>query len=238
MGFLKTSASALGKLVIVAALAGAFLSGLVGVVYLSLRGQEVKVPEVVGKDFFQSEKEIADLGLKLKRRATRYSQEKPNTVLEQLPKPGETVKTGQTILVVISEANPEGSEAPATVKKENANTEEDESTDVLPDKPVKSNKNANVKKPSQTTRDVISNKSNKNTNSNSATDVLNNTNSKSNSNDSNKNAGNKNSSVTPGNKTIPPTNSNKTEPVKPSPNKTPGAAKTPNGGDTRTRKVP
>ena len=239
MGFLKTGALALGKLVMLGALAGAFLAGLVGVVYLSLRGEEVKVPEVVGKDWFESEKEIEGLGLKIKRRATRYSQEKPNTILEQLPKPGETVKTGQTILVVLSEANPEGNEAPATVKKENVNSPEDESTDVTPDKAIKSNKNSNVKKPSQTTRDVIGNKSNKNTNSTSAADSLNNSNSKSTSSDGNKNAGNKNGSSNPGSKPTPaaPANSDKPDTVKPNTTK-PAGAKTPSGGDTRTRKVP
>ncbi len=53
MTFIKTSASALGKLIVAAALAATFLSGLIGVVYLSLRGEEVIVPEVVGKDFYE-----------------------------------------------------------------------------------------------------------------------------------------------------------------------------------------
>jgi hypothetical protein len=48
VGLLKTGASAIGKLFIVIALAGAFLIGLVSVVYLSLQGAEVKVPEIVG----------------------------------------------------------------------------------------------------------------------------------------------------------------------------------------------
>lgn len=231
MGFLKTGASALGKLVIIGVLAAAFFAGLFGVIYLSLRGEEVKVPEIVGKDWFQSEKEIADLGLKIKKRATRYSQEKPNTILEQLPRPGETVKTGQTILVVLSEANPEGSEAPATVNKETVNSETDEGTDITPEKP-KANKNSNVKK-AQTTRDVISNKSNTNSNLNINAANSNSTN----SNAATNSAGNKNSSTTPANKTATPTNSNKTEPPKPNTNK-PAPAKSPAGIDTRTRKVP
>lgn len=232
MGILKTGLSAIGKLLIVLALAGTFLVGVVSVVYLSLRGEEVKVPEVVGKDYRASESEIAALGLKIKKRATRYSEEKPDTVLEQLPKPGETVKTGQIISVVVSEANPEGSEAPATVKK-GTTDDDDQSTDVTPDKPVKSNKNTNTKKPAQSTRDVIANKTNKNANtstgdSNSANP--NNTNSKS-------EGGNKNVSTPPGNKSQQPSNSNKTETVKPTTVK-PTAAKTPTSGDTRTRRVP
>lgn len=234
MGIINTALSAIGKLLIIIALAGAFLVGTVSVVYLSLRGEEVKVPEVVGKDFYASENEMAALGLKLKKRATRYSQEKPNTVLEQLPKPGETVKTGQTILVVISEVNPEGSEAPATVDKSTAADDESgESTDIAPDKSVKTNRNSNTKKPAQKTRDVISDKSKSNTSAN--TSSAGNT-SSGNSNKSE--AGNKNSgSTTPDNKSNPPSNSNKSETVKPTPNK-PTAAKTPaTSGETRNRKI-
>lgn len=235
MSIIKTGISAIGKLLVVTALAGAFLVGVVSVIYLSLRGEEVKVPEVVGKDFYASENEIAALGLKLKKRATRYSQEKPNTVLEQLPKPGETVKTGQTISVVISEVNPEGSEAPATVKKDTAD-EADESTDVTPDKPAKANKNTNTKKPSVTTRDIISNKSNKNANANSAGETNAGGNSNSTNSKSDSGSGNKNGAATPVNKAVP-SNSNKNEPVK-SGSPKPNAAKTPvTSGDTRIRKV-
>ena len=233
MGFLKSGAAALGKLLTVGVLAAAFLFGLVGTVYLSLRGEEVKVPEVVGKDYMSSEKEIADLGLKIKKRATRYSQEKPNTILEQSPRAGETVKTGMPIFVVVSEANPDSNEAPATIKKGKASPEEEEGTDLAPpdEKPAKANKNSNVKKPSQTSRDVI--KTNKNASANSATG---NANAKSNSND-NKSApaasGNKNSSSSPanGNKSEPP----KSGTPKPAPAKTPAGA---GGGDLRTRRVP
>ena len=229
MGIIKKSFAAIGKLLILVALAGAFLVGAVSAVYLSLRGEEVKVPEVVGKDFYASEGEIAALGLKLKKRATRYSQEKPNTVLEQLPKPGETVKTGQTILVVISEVNPEGSEAPATIDKTTADDATEDSTDVAPDKPVKTNKNSNTKKPTQKTRDVISNKTAANTASNTSSGGA----------TSNKSdAGNKNgSTTTPSNKTTTPANSNKSETGKPAVPK-PSPAKTPaTSGETRTRKV-
>src|SRR3954467_8601945 len=87
------------------------------VVYRSLQGSEVSVPEIVGKNFADSEKELEGLGLKIKKRADRYSEEAPNTVLEQIPKPGYTVKTGQMILVVTSKPNAEGDEKPTTLKK-------------------------------------------------------------------------------------------------------------------------
>lgn len=224
MSFIKTSFSAIGKLFIVATLAGAFLVGLVGVVYLSLRGEEINVPEVVGKDFSESEKELTQLGLKIKRRATRYSQEKPNTILEQSPKAGTTAKTGQQILVVVSQVNPESTEAPATVEKE----EEDSSlTDDGTDKSKKTNKNSNVKKPAQTSRDVNANKPNKNSNVNTGSGEAANT-SKSNTSGAPTNPGNKNGTTPPNNKpTTPPAATPK-----------PNANKTVTSGDTRTRKVP
>jgi hypothetical protein len=216
VGFLKSSASAIGKLLTVIVLAGAFLVGLVGVVWLSLQGQEVKVPEIVGKDYGDSEKELTQLGLKIKRRAFRFSEEKPNTVIEQSPRAGEPVKTGQIIFVVVSQANPESSEAPATVDK---NVDEIETDDGTPDAPKKP-KNANVKKPAQTTRDVSANKPAKNSNSNASAGANSNTKTPTNSNPA---GSNKN-----------PANS------KPAGNPTPkpGATKTPTSGDTRSRTIP
>ncbi len=167
---MRKGASAFGKLFIVIALAAAFLVGAVGVVYLSLQGEELKVPEIVGKDLVESERELASLGLRIKKRADRYSNEKPNTVLEQLPKAGDTVKTGQMILVVTSKTNPEGEETPVTIKKNLSDENDSEKIeDLISDKPKKTNKsNANQnsnKKKSSTTRDVIGGNSNDNSNS-------------------------------------------------------------------------
>ncbi len=165
MSFLSSGVSAIGKLAAVALLAGAFLFGLAGVVYMSLQGTEVKVPDITGKDFVDSERELASLGLKLKKRADRPSTEKPNTVIEQLPKAGETVKTGQMILVVTSK-HAEGDETPQTIKK---NTDEDDTEkieEMITDKPKKpkANTNSNHKK-ADTTRDVNTSTSNSNSNS-------------------------------------------------------------------------
>ena len=227
MSFLKTGASAIGKLFIVIALAGTFLVGMVGTVYLALRGEELKVPEIVGKDFAESEKELTAMGLKIKRRADRFSEEKPNTVLEQLPKAGDTVKSGQMILVVVSKNNPEGTEAPATVKKDSGLTD-DGDANVNPDKPKK-NTNSNVKRPAQTTRDVVSNKPTKNGNVNSSSSDSANSTKKSNS--------NSRTTTNPANKS-----GANTSITKPTPNPVatpkPSASKTPTSGDIRTRKVP
>ncbi|MCD9187635.1 MAG: PASTA domain-containing protein [Pyrinomonadaceae bacterium] len=220
MGLIKSGFSAIGKLFIVIALAGTFLVGMGGVVYMSLQGQEIKVPEITGKDFVESEKELASLGLKIKRRADRYSTEKPNTILEQLPKPGETVKTGQMILVVTSKTNPEGQEEPTTIKKSNEEDDTDVIEDMISDKPKKTNKNTNTnsnKKKADTKRDVIGNKSNSNSNSSPA---------------GNSDSGTSGNSTDKGNKN---TGSTTTTTKTPAP---PTVTKTPTGGDVRPRTTP
>jgi beta-lactam-binding protein with PASTA domain len=156
--------SAIGKLIFVGVLLAAFLASMAGVVYMSLSGAEVKVPDITGKDFVESEKELASLGLKIRRRADRESADPINTVIEQLPKPGETVKSGQWISVVVSKAGLKPEETPSSLKKD---TEEDDSKkieEMISDKPKKartnSNTNANTnKKTADTTRDTIANTS-------------------------------------------------------------------------------
>jgi len=222
VSFIKKSASAFGKLIIVIVLAATFLVGMGGVVYMSLQGEEMKVPEIIGKDLGESEKELAALGLKLKKRADRFSKEKPNTILEQLPKAGDTVKTGQMILVVTSKINPDGEEEPATIKKTDDKDDSEKIEELISDKPKKTtnkNTNTNSKKKSATTRDVLSNKSN----SNSVDDSNSNKSSESNNNSSGKS--NKNSTTNPTD-----TNKKQGETAKPS--------KTPNSSDVRPRKTP
>ena len=143
MSFIKSSASAFGKLFIVLILAATFVFGMTGVVYMSLQGEEIKVPELVGKDVNESEAEIARLGLKIKERAKRFSDEKQNTILEQLPKAGETVKTGQMILVVVSKQNPNGV-VPDTIKKDDDEDDIEKIEELISDKPKKSNKNSDI----------------------------------------------------------------------------------------------
>lgn len=230
MGFVKTGLSAIGKFFIVLTLAAAFLFGMVGVVYMSLLGEEVKIPEIVGKDFNESEKELAALGLKIKRIANRYSEEKPNTILEQRPRAGDTAKTGLMISVIVAQPNPEGSEAPADVRKKTEDEDDiEEIEELISDKPKKSSKsnsNSNKKK-SSTTRDIIKEKSNQNSDSTGE--------GKSDS-DSKPDAGskeNKNSSGNSNNKQTTPSNSNKSNPNKSQPSTTKPAS-----GDTRERKSP
>lgn len=167
MSFFQRGFSAIGKLAALAVLLAVFAFGLVSVVLMGLQGAEIKVPEITGKNFTESEHELASLGLKIKKRADRVSQDPPNTVIEQLPKPGEIVKTGQMILVVTSKSAGEGEQIPA-VKK----TEEDDSSkieEMISDKPKKPKANSNTnKKKADTTRDVLGDNSNSNSNSNSS----------------------------------------------------------------------
>ncbi|MEO7674546.1 MAG: PASTA domain-containing protein [Pyrinomonadaceae bacterium] len=164
MGIIKAGISAIGKLAVVAFLLAAFLFGMAGVVYMSLSGDEIKVPDITGKDVVESEKELASLGLKIKRRADRPSTEKMNTVLEQLPKAGETVKTGQLIFVVVSKAGVEGEETPKSLIKDIESDDTQKIEEMISDKPKKpkANSNTNAKKKAETTRDVIANDSDSN----------------------------------------------------------------------------
>lgn len=220
MSFIKKGASALGKLVSVIILAAAFLVGMLGVLYMSLQGTEIKVPEIVGKNLNETEKELEALGLRVKKRAERYSEEAPNTILEQLPKPGDTVKTGQMILVVTSKPNADGEEKPATIQKPNEPIEDDSDRieELITDKPKKKDTNTNKKKSS--TRDVLKNS---NTSSNTSTDEKDSSEGDKKNNKDNKDTSN-------------PPNPNKTPaPATPKPTvaKTPAA-----GGDTRERRSP
>jgi len=168
VSFLSSGASAIGKLAAVGLLAIAFLFGLAGVVYMSLQGEEISVPEITGKSLSDSEKELAMLGLKIKKRADRPSAEVPNTVIEQLPKPGETVKTGQMILVVTSKGQADG-DVPASLKNASEGDDVEKIEEMISDKPKKPKANSNTsRKKADTARDVNSAAAASNSSSNSA----------------------------------------------------------------------
>jgi len=101
--------SALRRLSIVIAIAIVFVFGLGTTVYLSLRSPEVKVPDVLGKERLEAERILGDAGLNFRVRAFRPSSElKADTVLFQLPRPGEVVKAGQTVAMDLSRSVKEG----------------------------------------------------------------------------------------------------------------------------------
>jgi hypothetical protein len=163
MSIISNSISALGKLAIVGVLLAAFFGGMAVVVVMSLSGSEIRVPEIVGKDFVQSEKELAALGLKIRKRADRVSTEQMNTVLEQLPKAGETVKSGQWISVVVSKAGLTSEETPSSLIKDLETDDSEKIEEMISDKPKKKTNSNTNKKKAETTRDVIANESSSNT---------------------------------------------------------------------------
>jgi len=155
MGFVKTSATAVGRLLVVLSLAITFMVGMMGVFYLSLVGDEIKIPKIVGKNFNIGEDELSAHGLRIKKIATRYSEEEPNTILEQRPRAGTTAKSGLMISVVVSKENPDTTEAPADIKEEEDDIKEIED---LPELKTEKPKKKKKKKSNLKTRDVIEDK--------------------------------------------------------------------------------
>lgn len=124
MSVANQAVSALRRMGLVILIAIAFLFGLATTVYLSLRSPEVTVPEVVGKDRFEAERILAKADLNFRVRATRPSnQVQADTVLFQLPRAGEVVKTGQTVAMDISRAAKEGEASEAVVNDQKASEE-------------------------------------------------------------------------------------------------------------------
>jgi predicted RNA-binding protein with RPS1 domain len=180
VGFAKQTLQALGKVGIVLAVGIAFLSGLAGTVYLSLRSAEVKVPEVVGKDRMAAEAALNDAGLHLRQRGTRYSAEaQPNTILDQLPKAGEVIKVGQTVAVVLSRAAAKEGESSMPL-----NTGEKQPEAEKPKENVNDNKTTTANNQNE---NLNQNKEKRNRNKNT-----NNSNNANNANANNRNANNAN----------------------------------------------
>jgi beta-lactam-binding protein with PASTA domain len=205
--------SVLRRLGIVIAIAIVFLFGLATTVYLSLRSPEVKVPDVVGKDRFEAEHILGGAGLNYRVRATRPSNQlKADTVLFQVPRAGEVVKSGQTVAMDISRTAKEGEASEAVIEKpaeeKPANGNEATANENKPKRNKNANKNANDNA-----------NENRNANSNRA---LNRNANNSNANNSNANAGKNLNSNRPAliinNNTNRSVNENRRAPVvKPSP---------------------
>ena len=151
------------SIAIVIAIAVVFLFGVATTVYLSLRSPEVTVPDVVGKNRFDAEKILADSDLKFRVRAYRPSnQAQPDTVVFQLPRPGEVVKAGQTVAMDLSRLAKAG-ESPETVtpdepsENRNTNANSNENKPKRP-KPKNTNENANKNANGNTNRPLNANR--------------------------------------------------------------------------------
>jgi hypothetical protein len=138
---LRSILSAFGKLGVVALIAVAFAFGLLTTIYLSLRSPNIQVPEVVNQPYYDGEKTLAKAGLDIRERAKRYKPGvEPGRILDQSPRPGEVVKAGQTVAVVVSRAPKEGEKPPdETVAEERR---EERGTEGL-DQNKNQNQNAN-----------------------------------------------------------------------------------------------
>ena len=143
----------IGKLLLMVVLAGLFLFGLTSVVYMSLQGKEIKVPTITGKQLSDSETELAQLGLKIKKRADRPDSEPANTVIDQSPKAGDVVKTGQVIYVVTSDGTGTADKLPTGITKDDEEDDSKKIEDMISDKPKKA-KPTSTKKKAATTRDA------------------------------------------------------------------------------------
>ena len=91
------------KLVMTVILAITFFISASVAVYLSLKGKEVAVPNLVGKSEGEAEQMLSAEGLRLRVRS-RTTDEKvqANLISEQLPNSGATVKAGQVVNVTVS----------------------------------------------------------------------------------------------------------------------------------------
>lgn len=147
---MRTLLNALGNVGILLALVVAFTLGLLATLYVSLKSPEVTVPEIVGKNRWQGEEALTSIGLNLRQRATRYNAEaKPDTILDQSPRAGETVKSGQTVAVVVSRnALREGEVAPPAGERQT---------------PEGSNRNANLNQTTNQNQNTQTRNGNQNT---------------------------------------------------------------------------
>lgn len=169
MSVVERILSVFRSIAIIVAIALVFLFGVATTVYLSLRSPEVKVPDVVGKNRFDAEKILAEADLKFRVRATRPSNEVArDTVMFQLPRPGEVVKTGQTVAMDISRATKEGESSEKVTPdepSENRNTRPANTNDNKPKRPRprNTNENANGNTNGNTNKPINANRANANT---------------------------------------------------------------------------
>ena len=111
----RSMLTALSKIGIIVGIGLAFLIGLAGTVYLSLRSPEVKVPDVIGQTRWSGEAALEGAGLNVRVRATRFKADvKADTILDQSPRADEVIKVGQTVAIVVSRAEAREGESAAS----------------------------------------------------------------------------------------------------------------------------
>lgn len=71
--------------------------------YLAVRGRTVEVPNVVGKSEAAAREELDEAGLRMDFKSKTHNDKAPaNTISDQSPSAGTTVKTGQIVRVSVS----------------------------------------------------------------------------------------------------------------------------------------
>ncbi|MDT0306999.1 Stk1 family PASTA domain-containing Ser/Thr kinase [Streptomyces sp. DSM 44917] len=82
--------------------------------FLSTGPEETEVPDVVGDDYEDAERELEEAGFEVDRETEATSEEDPGTVLDQDPEGGTSLARGETVTLTVAE-EPEGEEVPDVV---------------------------------------------------------------------------------------------------------------------------
>ncbi|MFN2456012.1 MAG: PASTA domain-containing protein [Pyrinomonadaceae bacterium] len=178
----------LSKIGIICGVGVAFILGLTGTVYLSLRSSEVSVPDILGKNYLTGEEMLDGAGLNIRKRASRFSPDaKPDTILDQSPRAGDVIKAGQTVAVVVSRPPKEGEAATFAAQESKAN--EKRAADEANANDNSASKNGNTNKDQKPGKDARNKNSNAKSNANSNRNA---NNRNANGNANNSNGGNRN----------------------------------------------
>jgi len=113
-GVMKRKTRSRGISIILIAILG-LLSGIMFVVGNNFFGEEIVVPDIVGKDIKDADRELDELGLKMKVIAQQFSGEfDADQIISQDPPAGQKVKEGREIEVILSKG-PELQKVPGVV---------------------------------------------------------------------------------------------------------------------------
>jgi hypothetical protein len=106
LGF-RLDSSLFKQLLRVALLALIFLGSAFAVMYFTLRGRSVEVPDLIGKSEQAAMETLDDAGLRMKIKGRAPSDKvDTNLVSDQSPAPGTIIKTGQLVRISISTGLP------------------------------------------------------------------------------------------------------------------------------------
>jgi len=83
--------------------------------WITRHGEEVKIPDVKGKDIKSAVSQLEDMHFDVYVDSTYEPKEKPFTVLKQVPDIGSIVKTGRTIFLTVNKAVPPQTPMPSLV---------------------------------------------------------------------------------------------------------------------------